>query len=625
MKSLHYSPIAQFALVSEWFIRSRVAWRGPMMMMHAVTEACNARCPFCVFRHGKRRPDELTLAEIAALYSEARAIGIRYVHLWGGEPLVHPHIVEIFTAAKGAGLITGMVTNGMFLERHAEAVAAHIDRLYVSVDHPSSKHDELRRTPRLFDALIAGVKKVRELAPQQSIVFNMTLGRDNADGVEDMARLCRDLKVRMYLAPMRRGAGADVDATDNDARVLPWEEQRPIWARLVALRDAGYPNSKLLPLHAPPGEAGHAAAVPVPLAEDRDRHRRQRRHRRLHGLGKPGHQRPRRPAARPRPPSTNGGSARTHRRGVQRVQRPWTGRAVAVLEHASRDDRRRHPESGPPAIATIRRPAWGWCHGTDASPDLRLAGPFAVTTASATSSANGCDMAYDTFTAVGSPAADTVVILTHGFARDKAQMSGWANQIAAWGVTVVTPNPCHLSPIDADHPQNAADLRALADHLGTPKVIYAGHSAGGLASLLATADDPRAIAMLGLDGVDNAALGAAAAPGVGVPIAGLVGEASTCNSDGNGVVWWSSAEDGRAVRVVGSDHCDFESPTDEVCTAFCGGPAADDPAIPAVVGAMATGWIRARAGVDPAGDDWWYAAGGWHDTLLSDGAIADLP
>lgn len=273
------------------------------------------------------------------------------------------------------------------------------------------------------------------------------------------------------------------------------------------------------------------------------------------------------------------------------------------------------------------------CHGPSDSPvdtevpapDLRGDGPFTVTIGSGTSSANGCDLAYDTFTPKDPPAADTVVILTHGFARDKAQMAGWASHIAAWGVLVVTPNPCHLSPMDTDHAQNAADLRALADHLGAPKVIYAGHSAGGLASLLATAADPHAIAMLGLDGVDASDLGAAAAPDIAVPIAGLVAEPSSCNSDNNGLVWWSTAADGRAIRVANTDHCDFENPTDALCTAFCGGPAADDPAIPGVVAALSTGWIRARAGIDADGDAWWTTGGAWHDQLVADGAIADLP
>jgi MoaA/NifB/PqqE/SkfB family radical SAM enzyme len=40
---------------------------------------------------------------------------------------------------------------------------------------------------------------------------------------------------------MRRGAGADADADDNADRVLPWEEQRPIWARLIELRKQGFP------------------------------------------------------------------------------------------------------------------------------------------------------------------------------------------------------------------------------------------------------------------------------------------------------------------------------------------------------------------------------------------------
>lgn len=245
--------LSQLARFATAILRNRIRYRNPIMLMHSVTEACNARCPYCVFRHGKGGPDELTLEEIADLYRQASALSMRYVHLWGGEPLVHPRLSQILAAAKDAGMITGLVTNGMLLARRAEEIVTDLDRLYVSVDYPGSQHDVMRDTPGLYEAILAGVERVRSLAPHQSIVFSCTLFRENIDAMEEMVELCRRLRVRLYVIPMRlesnmgtknpgtQGRNAEVFEVDNTERVVSWPDQRAAWAQLIELKKKGYP------------------------------------------------------------------------------------------------------------------------------------------------------------------------------------------------------------------------------------------------------------------------------------------------------------------------------------------------------------------------------------------------
>ena len=120
----------------------------------------------------------------------------------------------------------------------------------------------------------------------------------------------------------------------------------------------------------------------------------------------------------------------------------------------------------------------------------------------------------------------------------------------------------HASFLDTDHAQNGRDLRALADHLGATDVIYAGHSAGGLASWLAAAADDRARGVIGLDPVD-ASTSASTPPSRRPPTA--------CSASHPAATLRTTRRlgaDRRAVRVVESDHCDYESPTDGLCTGF---------------------------------------------------------
>lgn len=237
-------------------VRNRIRFKNPLMLLHSVTEACQAKCPHCPWAHGKRRPDELTLPEIKHLYEEAQALRMRYIHFWGGEPLVHPQIGEIVAHAAVCGLITGMITNGGLLRRRADEVIPHLDRLNVSLDYPGTKHNEIRKTPRLYEQLIAGIEYVRSKWPKQPIIFSFMLCKENRDTVREAAYLAKQLGARLYVNPMRAGAllaeGSETEnalhhgndtafEVDNRSNVIPWEEQRAVWTELITLKKAGWP------------------------------------------------------------------------------------------------------------------------------------------------------------------------------------------------------------------------------------------------------------------------------------------------------------------------------------------------------------------------------------------------
>lgn len=215
-------------------------------------------------------------------------------------------------------------------------------------------------------------------------------------------------------------------------------------------------------------------------------------------------------------------------------------------------------------------------------------------------------------------AGDTVVILSHGFARAPDNMVGWAEHLASHGLTVVTPTLCHASIWDADHAQNGADLADLSGQLGFANTVYVGHSAGGLASVLAAEVDPSAVGVIGLDLTDaddlakNANLGS-------LPAYGLLGEPSQCNSEGNGETIYPEPF---RFRVTEADHCDFESPTDWVCELGC--PGTNDQFTNEEIQAAITGLLTSAA-VDLAGtgsaEAWWSQGGTFHDELASQGLI----
>jgi hypothetical protein len=256
--------------------------------------------------------------------------------------------------------------------------------------------------------------------------------------------------------------------------------------------------------------------------------------------------------------------------------------------------------------------------------DFAALGPHAVTIEEGSVLIAGCGtsgaMAYTLYLPAGEPNAP-LVALGHGFNRARQNMADMATHMASYGVRVVTPDFCHLSLADTDHLQNGIDQVALAGALaqGAP-VIHAGHSAGGLAAILATAQDSAAVALLALDAVDNDGLALAAAPTIGVPAFGLEGEPSSCNSQNNGGASLAKlVPGGSAALAVGATHCDFEGPTGILCTGLCGG--AGQGGQSSLIRSLATAFVAWQAGTDSTGVDWVTSSGASYQALEGSGAL----
>jgi pimeloyl-ACP methyl ester carboxylesterase len=170
-------------------------------------------------------------------------------------------------------------------------------------------------------------------------------------------------------------------------------------------------------------------------------------------------------------------------------------------------------------------------------------------------------------------------------------------------------------------------MKELAGLHGTTNVVYAGHSAGGLAAIIAAAQDNTAVGVLGLDatdtqdvpGVDDF-IGREYAGDVSCPSFSIMGEPSSCNSDNNGLELFKMMPEYRAIQVTSADHCDFENPTDFVCEVSCEASTAEysDEEIRPVIISLTTAAMASLTGISEDGALVWAEEGlsGWMEAGL---------
>jgi MoaA/NifB/PqqE/SkfB family radical SAM enzyme len=102
------------------------------------TNQCNLECRICVRNVWDEPLGQMADVTFARLIEGLRAIAAPPTVFFGGfgEPLAHPHIVEMVAQAKALGGPVELITNGTLLTEHLsrQLIAAGLDVLWVSLD-----------------------------------------------------------------------------------------------------------------------------------------------------------------------------------------------------------------------------------------------------------------------------------------------------------------------------------------------------------------------------------------------------------------------------------------------------------------------------------------------------------
>jgi len=92
--------------------------RAPLLVTWQLTRDCDLCCLHCCTDSapGKRLRDELDADEAMRVVRDIVDVGVPYVMLCGGEPLVVPHFMDVAEALGSAGIQLKIETNGQRLD-----------------------------------------------------------------------------------------------------------------------------------------------------------------------------------------------------------------------------------------------------------------------------------------------------------------------------------------------------------------------------------------------------------------------------------------------------------------------------------------------------------------------------
>ena len=154
---------------------------------------CNCRCVMCDIWKGNRQVNELAPECIAGHVDDMRRLGVKRVVLSGGEALMHSDLAGVCEVIAAVPARITLLSTGLLLERYAAVVSRYCDEVIVSLDGAQETHDAIRKVPRAFERLVAGVRHLQKTSPEVRITARCVLQRANFADVPNIIDASREL------------------------------------------------------------------------------------------------------------------------------------------------------------------------------------------------------------------------------------------------------------------------------------------------------------------------------------------------------------------------------------------------------------------------------------------------
>ena len=162
--------------------------QAPLTINWAINNICNFACSHCYSREDTH--EELPRDVLYACLEKVAKAGVFSVNFGGGEPLLHPQLLEIAAFASGLGLRVSMNSNGWLLD-HEKAAAlkeAGLTKVGISIDsHIADVHDTFRGVAGSHARALAALGHLQSVGIATSI--STVICRINSTTIDELVEM----------------------------------------------------------------------------------------------------------------------------------------------------------------------------------------------------------------------------------------------------------------------------------------------------------------------------------------------------------------------------------------------------------------------------------------------------
>jgi MoaA/NifB/PqqE/SkfB family radical SAM enzyme len=171
----------------------------PELIYIEVTSKCNLKCPQCYNNNSGKDIDHSILFQII---EESGSLGVKYIAICGGEPLLYPKIFIAIKLIRSLGMTSLMATNGMELTVDIinHLVESGLDCLFLSLNGSTKEIHEISRGN--YDSTIKALILLKETNLRYEISW--VAHNYNIEDFSNLVKTCTDYNAQAINVLMLR-------------------------------------------------------------------------------------------------------------------------------------------------------------------------------------------------------------------------------------------------------------------------------------------------------------------------------------------------------------------------------------------------------------------------------------
>lgn len=215
-------------------IRARIK-NKPSSVGLMVTRRCNLKCQMCDFWRNPK--PEMGFGELRYVFGIFKKIGIKHIHLSGGEPMLREDIQWIVNMIRREGMTVSMTTNGTIPIKLE--ILKELKYIQFSIDSLNSKvHDKIRGKENSLKKTLSNLIKTKNLESTE-IQISSTIQKDNYKDILKIIEFANENNIKVWLQPvLTNGFGA---YHDDSLKQVDIASINKVLDKIIEYKNVGYP------------------------------------------------------------------------------------------------------------------------------------------------------------------------------------------------------------------------------------------------------------------------------------------------------------------------------------------------------------------------------------------------
>jgi MoaA/NifB/PqqE/SkfB family radical SAM enzyme len=226
----------EFLLHSTALLFPSIIEPDPTEIFLTLTANCNLRCLGCRYGRDFMPGSQLPYEVVEGVLDDCKAMNLRNIRFYGGEPLLHPDLPRMVEHAHRLGLHSLLTTNGVLLEKKFdELYAAGLRRIAVGIYGTEESYAPYVQRRNPYGQIVRGIAHAREHGGKDLIMaLGWLLMRPtcNLESLHEVWKLAEEFKAPIGVSLIHYSLPYFSEGPDGELQFGP--DDRPMIEEVVA-------------------------------------------------------------------------------------------------------------------------------------------------------------------------------------------------------------------------------------------------------------------------------------------------------------------------------------------------------------------------------------------------------